>query len=169
MFDIRQICSTFKEVHSRYYVDTNGTIYTSLSPSTSRVTINGERVAISGFKNENLRRLDKNSQMMVRFEESEYFLLYDGTILRRMKTQINPQGEIVVSIIRVRNGNERGNSYTVSRLVAGVFIRDVTGLEVHHIDRNRKNNNVDNLEVLSFEEHRSKKTFKQKHSLTCND
>ena len=165
MFDIRQICSAFKEVHSRYYVDTTGTVYTSLSPSTSRVTINGERVIITSFRNENLRRLDKNSQMMARFRESEYFLLYDGTILKRMKTQVNPRGEIVISIMRVRNGNKRGNSYTVARLVAGVFIKDVTGLEVHHIDQNRKNNNVDNLEVLSFEEHRSKETFKQKHSL----
>lgn len=165
MFDIRKISTGFREVHSRYYVDTNGTIYTSLSPSTSRVTINGEGVAISGFRNENLRRLDKNSQMMVRFEKSEYFLLYDGTILKRMKTHINRHGEVVVTIMRVRNGHKHGNSYTVARLVAGVFIKDVTGLEVHHIDQNRKNNNVDNLEVLSFEEHRGKKTFKQKHSL----
>ena len=165
MFDIRKISTGFREVHSRYYVDTNGVVYTSLSPSTKKIMIGGKIFSLGAFINENLRTLDKNTKMLCRFQDTEYFLMYDGTILRRMKTQINKQGEVVVSLIRVYNGNDRGNSYAVSRLVAGVFISDVSGKEVHHIDRNRKNNNVENLEVLTFAEHRSKESFSQKHSL----
>lgn len=164
MYDIRKISEVFREVHSRYYVDTNGVTYTSLSPSTNRITINGEKIAIGGFKSENLRKLDKNANMMVRFKETDYFLLYDGTILKRLKTILNKGITPCVSIITVTKGNSTGNYYSIARLVAGVFIGDIENKEVHHIDRNRLNNKVDNLEILSFEEHRSEASFKKKHN-----
>lgn len=37
----------------------------------------------------------------------------------------------------------------VHRLVAEAFIGDISGLDVNHIDFNRKNNCVDNLEIIS--------------------
>ena len=45
--------------------------------------------------------------------------------------------------------------YYIHRLVAEHFIQDnIEKYQVHHIDRNQKNNNVNNLVVLSAKEHR---------------
>lgn len=164
MFDIRKISDVFREVHSRYYVDTNGSVYTSLSPKTSRITVKGKLVSIGGFRSENLRRLDKNANMIVRFEDTEYFLLYDGTILKRLKTILSKGKIPSVSIMRVYGGNNTGNHYIIARLVAGVFIGDVSGKEVHHIDQNPLNNKVENLQILTLEEHRGRENFLRKHS-----
>ena len=45
--------------------------------------------------------------------------------------------------------------YYVSRLVAKTFIGDITEKEVHHIDQNRFNNVVSNLQILTKKEHRN--------------
>lgn len=166
MFDIRRVCENFREVHSRYYVDINGCVYTSLSPNTNRITINGERKNINGWRKSMLPLMNSSNKAMIPVEgTNNYFLLYDGTILQRLKTMINKDTkEVNVSIVRAFNGNGTGNYYLVSRLVAGTFLGDVKDKEVHHIDGDRTNNRVENLEILTREEHRGKHNFYKKHS-----
>lgn len=163
MYDIRQLCLYFPSIHSRYYIDTNGIVYSSLSPNTKRISINGENYNLTNWKNENLKKLDKWNNMLIRFKDTNYFLLYDGTILKRLKTIISERDEVSVSIITVDRNNKTGCYFSVPRLVAKTFIGDIEGKEIHHIDRNRRNNKVENLEILTSEEHRGKGKFKLNH------
>ena len=87
--------------------------------------------------------------------------MYDGTILQRLKTKVTDNDRAIVHLVCV----EKQKQLEVSRLVAGVFIGSVDGKEVHHKDQNRLNNHVDNLQILTFEEHRGKKHFKDNHNL----
>lgn len=49
-------------------------------------------------------------------------------------------------------------SYSMHRLVASHFIREIKpGEEVHHIDEEKSNNIVTNLEILSRKEHAKKR------------
>lgn len=154
MYDIRRISDYFKEVHSRYYVDVNGCVYTSLSEGTNRIMINGKRINISSFRKATLPLMNTSTKALVPIPNTQgYFLLYNGKILQRLKTMINSDtNEVNVSIIRVWGGTATGNYYLVSRLVAGCFIGEVANMEVHHIDQDRTNNKVENLEILSTEE-----------------
>ena len=58
------------------------------------------------------------------------------------KTQLNPNGYLYIS-----NGREK-KTYTVSRLIAKSFYGD-SQLEVNHIDGNKTNNCVTNLEFVT--------------------
>lgn len=162
-YDIRNISVYFREIHSRYYIDTNGVVYTSLSPKTTRIMINNIRTNINDFKIKNYNNLDKNINMIIQYKNTDYFLLYDGTMLKRLKTTLTEKGEVCVSIIRVINGNGTGNKYFVHRLVAGCFLGKIENKEVHHIDKNRKNNHVSNLQILTFNEHRGKENYIKNH------
>ena len=101
--------------------------------------------------------------MLIRFKDTNYFLLYDGTILKRLKTIVSERDEVSVSIITVDRNNKTGCYFSVPRLVAKTFIGDIEGKEIHHIDRNRRNNKVENLKILTSEEHRGKGKFKLNH------
>ena len=50
-YDIRKISDYIKNVHSRYYVDTNGVIYTSMSSSSDKVMVNGKRYNLKKIRN----------------------------------------------------------------------------------------------------------------------
>lgn len=73
---------------------------------------------------------------------------YNAIIL---KPQENEKGYLLVSI------NQR--NIFIHRLVAFAFCTngneyDINNIEIHHIDKNRKNNNADNLMILTNTEHR---------------
>lgn len=69
--------------------------------------------------------------------------------VRKEMTYKNNRGYLAVSLFR--NGN--GKDITVHRLVAQEFIPNPNNLrEVNHIDGNKENNNVDNLEWCTREE-----------------
>lgn len=161
-YDIRKLCNSFKEIHSRYYIDTNGCVYTSLAPNTPKILVDGKRYSLISFKKNNIGKLNKTDKQIMELPMSgNYFLLYDGTILQRLKTAINEHEVVVVNLVCL---NER-KQFKVARLVAGTFIGDVNNMEIHHKDRNRLNNKVENLEILSFDEHRGKGNFKTIHNL----
>ena len=170
-YDIRKISDSFKEVHSRYYIDTNGTVYTSISENTNRLIIEGKRININGIRKELVLKCNTTNRQIISIEntKNKYFVMYDGTVLQRLSTLINEKKEVTVCLIRVFGGNDRGNRYTVHRLLAGVFIGDITNKEVHHKDCNRLNNNLENLQILSFEEHRGYQNFKINHTKFSND
>jgi hypothetical protein len=91
-------------------------------------------------------------------------MLNDGKILHRLSTRIDNIGQIDVSLIRVSgHRNDKGNRYFIHRLLAGCFLGDIYNKEVHHKNKNRTDNNLDNLQILTLEEHRSKETFKINH------
>lgn len=155
MFDIRKISESVKEIHSRYYIDTCGNVYTSLSINTTRITVNGKRYNIGGWKNANLPLMNSTNKSIIRVEpitEKGYFMLNNGLILQRLKTQVEiPGNSVFVSILAINSDVAR--HYYVSRLMAAVFLGDITNKEVHHIDCNRLNNKVENLQILTSEEH----------------
>lgn len=164
MYDIRQICMYNRSIHSRYYIDTNGVVYSSLSPNTTKIMIEGVKYNITSWKKQQLNLLNKWNNLIIRFKETNYFLMYDGTVLKRLKTMVSESNEVSVSIITIDRDNKTGSYFSVSRLVAQVFLGDITNKEVHHIDRNRLNNNVNNLKILSMEEHRGKNNYHKNHT-----
>ena len=165
IYDIRNISFYINTIHSRYYIDTTGTIFTSLGGDTNRIMIDGVRYNISGFKRSNLHLLNKSNKMIMRLPQSaNYFLLYDGTILKRLSTRRNSKNEIDVSLTTL-NGRDKGTRWSVSRLMGFVFLGLTQDKEVHHIDGDRTNNQLENLQVLTFEEHRGKQNFSKNHNL----
>ena len=166
MLDVRRISHYFREVYSRYFIDSNGVVYTSLGVGTHRVMVAGERVSISGWCHNNVRLLDAQGELMAAIPQAPgYYLLYTGAILQRLKTRLaysnsqpnctNPKKQLVtVGLLRVSAIDSQPSRYYVSRLVAGCFIGDIAGSEVHHVDGDRTNNRVANLQILPFSQHR---------------
>lgn len=167
-YDIRNISQYFREVHSRYFIDTNGSVYTSLSKNTTRITIEGEVKNIKSFKKEKLNYFNNTNKLLISIPDTnnKYFLMNDGTVLHRLSTRVDEIGCVDVSLIRVgETGNPLGNRYKLHRLMAGCFIGDIENKEVHHKDGNRTNNKLSNLEILTFEEHRGKGNYLKNHAL----
>ena len=163
-YDIRNLSNSFKEIHSRYYIDTNGVIYTSMSRGTTKIMIDGEIIRVTSLRRKLLEELNNTNNQIIRLPNTkDYFLMNDGTILQRLKTHVNDKKEVTVSLIRTHGGNSRGNRYNVARLLAGTFIGDITDKEVHHIDNNRLNNSLDNLKIMTRDEHRGVGNFKLNH------
>lgn len=67
---------------------------------------------------------------------------------RILKKSINAQGYYVVNL--TKEGKQK--VHTVHSLVAMCFIGDRAGLDTNHIDSNRLNNCIDNLEYVSRRE-----------------
>lgn len=161
-YDIRKLCNYFPEIHSRYYIDTNGCVYTSLAPNTKKFFQNGKRYSVSSFVRNNITKLNKTDKQIIAIPDCKnYYLLYDGTILQRLKTSLNEPNVVVVNLVCI----EGRKQFKISRLVAGTFIGDIANREVHHVDENRLNNCVENLSILTFDEHRGYGNFKKNHNL----
>lgn len=166
-YDIRRISDYIKCIHSRYYVDTNGVIYTSMTNHRDRVMVDGKYYFLKKTRNKYLPNLNRTTNMIAEIKEipnGKYYFLYDGTILHRLSTRKYDDGTVDVSLMSV-NSKERGDRFKVHRIVAACFIGDIENKEVHHIDQDRTNNKVDNLQILSFEEHRGKGNHTKNHNL----
>lgn len=59
-----------------------------------------------------------------------------------------PKGYLKVQIMM----NGVRHSLSVHRVIASVFLGDITGMEVDHLDFNKKNNFVENLEIVTKKE-----------------
>ena len=163
-YDIRKISDYMKNVHSRYYVDTNGVIYTSMSNFTDKIMVDGKKYYLKKIKNKYLLEMNRTNKMIAKIQEipnGKYYFLYDGTILHRLSTRID-NGVVDVSLILV-NGRSKGDRVKVHRIVAQCFIGDIEGKEIHHIDQDRTNNKLDNLKILSIEDHRGKGNHSKNH------
>lgn len=157
MYDIRNISNYFKEVHSRYWIDINCVVYTSLAVNNYRIMINGARINYRNWVRQNIVTLNQCSNPIIPIPDTnnEYYLLYNGLVLKRVSTRCSRDNSyrVDVALIRVYGGNDRNNRYAVHRLMAGCFLGDVKGMDIHHIDENPKNNKLENLQIVSREEH----------------
>ena len=72
---------------------------------------------------------------------------YKGKVLNPTD---NGNGYLIISL---RDDNRNRKNFYVHRLVAEHFLREIAGGEVvNHLDYNKKNNNVENLEIISQKE-----------------
>lgn len=165
-YDIRNISNYFREVHSRYYIDTNGAIYTSISENTNRIMVDGSYISINKFRKNNISELNNTNKILIAIPETKnkYYLMNNGMILQRLATRKKDCGAVDVCLIRVNGGNDKGNRYLIHRLLAGCFIGEVNNMEVHHKDNNRLNNNLNNLQIMTLEEHRGFGNFNKNHN-----
>ena len=88
-----------------------------------------------------------NVKSLDRIKEFQYHNQYGPYILKRkfkgktLKPRITRNG-----YLRVQIGNK---DYYIHRLVAEVFIGDITDLEINHKDGIKSNNSVSNLEIVT--------------------
>ena len=77
-YDIRNICMYYPKIHSRYYIDTNGIVYTSLSKITNKIMIDGVRKNITSIKKTLLNDLNKTTKLICEIPNfPNYYILYN--------------------------------------------------------------------------------------------
>ncbi len=90
--------------------------------------------------------------MIKQFKKNpDYWISDSGSVYRivKLKPQQNHKGYLRVKIFDAKN-KQRKNMF-VHRLVAEVFKKDFKPYkQVNHLDKNIKNNNLDNLEVVTM-------------------
>jgi hypothetical protein len=96
-----------------------------------------------------------------RFRDTEYFVTTDGKIIRNdriLKPSINNAGYYSLTICH--KGSKK--MMMIHRIIAETYITNqFNKLEVNHIDGNKLNNHIDNLEWVSSSENK-------KHAYTHN-
>lgn len=80
---------------------------------------------------------------------SNYGHIYSKRMNKIMRQKKIKKGYMVIRL----KVNNKLYKYFVHVLVANTFLGDTSGKQVHHIDHNRSNNNVDNLMIVTREEH----------------
>lgn len=94
------------------------------------------------------------------------FVVINSEIYRVLKQNENNLGYLFISL--TENGVS-ANGY-IHRLVADAFIGDTTNMDVHHLDHNKKNNDVSNLSVITHRDNTIERTefhngvFKDSHN-----
>ena len=161
MKSIRQISLYDRNISDRYFVTDSGTFYSAAKDR--KVMKDGDRRTIT--KHQIKEAISLARDWYTPFEDWGMYciILPNGVVLRRLKTLVRPECSSVVVHLTSVSGKEL--TKYVARIVANTFISSVEDMEVHHKDNNRKNNNVDNLEVLSFEDHRGVGNHTQRHQL----
>ena len=81
---------------------------------------------------------------------------------RMMATHVTSANYLCVNLCK----NNKYTSYDVHRLVAVAFlgVDDVAGLEVNHIDENKRNNRADNLEWVTKSQNNMHGTKRERHA-----
>lgn len=150
MKTIRQISIYDRKISDKYYVTDSGTFYT-LSKD-RKVMRDGDRRTVT--KHQIREAISLGRDWYVPFEDWGMYciVLPSGLVLRRLKTLIRPDTNTVV--IHLTSVTNKELTLYAARVVANTYIGSVEDMEVHHVDTDRTNNNVENLEVLSFDEHR---------------
>lgn len=94
---------------------------------------------------------ERNSEWVDQLEET----------WREIKGGLNSTGYLTICICK----NMKKSSYKIHRLVAETFISPIPkGMAVNHIDHNKLNNNVDNLEIVTYKENNQRYyEFKKLH------
>lgn len=90
------------------------------------------------------------------FRNSDYYVSKDGVVINK-KTNREVKGHKTnhgYTLFKI--GGREGENATLSRMVAEVWLGDVEGMEVHHIDGNKDNNNISNLQILTPLQHTRK-------------
>lgn len=157
--EIRQICIYDRNLKDRYYATSTGLCYTLCKDG--RVVINGERRNVT--KHQIREAISSSEGFTVPFKDwgLKVVILRSGLVLRILKTFIRPCGSVTVCMFDVNNKEKRPY---VSRIIANTFIAPVENMEVHHINRDRRDNRCSNLEVMSFEDHRGAGNFANNHN-----
>lgn len=87
---------------------------------------------------------------------NEYIIYENGQIYSELKNDFlkpctDSKGYLYIDI---RNKNARIKCPKVHKLVTLAFYGESNGLQINHIDGNKKNNNINNLEYVTNEENR---------------
>lgn len=155
MYDIRRVKDGYSEIHSRYYADTEGSVYSSYGPNCFRImSKEGKRESCIPLKRKMLKKMSNDNLMILKFESSDnYFLIQDGSILKRLSTRIKKDsGRIDISLNKVVC-RDKGDRFLLSIIIASTFLGHSKGEDVHHKDFNKLNNKLENLEFLTKEKH----------------
>lgn len=158
----RNISIYIQRIKSKYYVSSNGDFFTEKSDSLYRFYVDGKRISCKNRilqmlnemreNNEKFRYLDWIDNTSQSHQDNPHYLLSDGKIIRRMSQQIDSRtNRYFVYLNNVLDERERLCSH---RIVAQCFLGNVEWKDVRHKDGNPLNNNINNLLILTPEEHR---------------
>lgn len=86
--------------------------------------------------------------------KGKYLVSSNGTM--KLITKTGKVRDKVLTVTHQNNGYVRttihGKNEYVHRIVARVFLGEIEGMDVDHIDGNKENNNVSNLRILTHKE-----------------
>lgn len=149
MRNIRQISLYDRVINDRYYITDSGTVY-SLCKN-RKVMKDGDLRTVNKQLITEAKSLGRDWFIPFKDWGMYCIVLADGKVVRRLSTHVKTKCNSVTVAVSDTSGHEV-RAY-VSRLVANTFLSDVSGMEIHHKDRDRTNNLVENLQVLTQEEH----------------
>ena len=99
-----------------------------------------------------MKNIEENKSRKTIPEFPDYMATIDGNIISKktgkiLKQKIGPNGYYMINLSILG----KCKTFTVHRLIAKTFIPNLSNLpEINHIDGNKKNNNVSNLEWCTY-------------------
>lgn len=143
----KRVSDKLNIILDRYWVDTNGKVYKQL------VTPYIRDVNLSKTKYKELLKTIKDDYI---FYEKRYVIFKNGLILSEIKPSYLEKSKCYMINLYLKDKNLGYMNVSLHRLMCVVW-KDLDffnkELHVHHKDKNRNNNSIDNLEVLSPEKH----------------
>ena len=124
-------------------------LYTGINPKHISSTCLGKRKTCGGFIWEYDKKFSKEKKNGLPLENNNnYLITKDGRVFSKrankyLKPKIDPDGYLLVSI----STNNVNKQISIHRLVAMTYIENPNNYPyVNHIDNNKQNNNITNLE-----------------------
>lgn len=146
----KKVSDELKEVLDRYWVDTQGKCYKQLSTPYIR------DAKLSRTEYKKIINEMKNDYM---FYKNRYVIFKNGLILSEIYPSYLEKTKAYMFNLYLKQDTKEYMNVSLHRLMCVVWKKlDFynKNLHVHHIDKNRDNNNIDNLEILTMKEHLKK-------------
>ena len=170
MKEFRRINLYINEITNQYWISSDGYIYSEQTSREVRKRV-GEKVLSKSFAKEYKIALNEIIQSNLQYKiitvfikdifEKKIVILNNGIILKKLSNYVPENDDHSTICINTVNGKRK--IYNIHSLVAKCFLSvddDIFSgykgtIEVHHIDFNKKNNDVTNLVFMKKEDHLS--------------
>ena len=146
----KRVSDKLHEVSNRYWIDTNGKCYKQLiTPYIKDVKLNKT----------DYKKLIKSMEDEYILYKDKYIIFKNGLILSEIKPSYSETSKTYMFNLYLKQNTKEYINVSLHRLMCVVW-KDLDfynkNYHVHHKDKNRGNNTLDNLEVLIDTEHTKK-------------
>lgn len=172
MKEFRRINLYINEITNQYWISSDGYIYSEQTSREVRKRV-GEKMLSKSFAKEYKIALNEIIQSNLQYKiitvfikdifEKKVVILNNGIILRKLSNHVPENDDYAYPTIAINTINGKRKMYHIHSLVAKCFLSiddDIFSgykgaIEIHHIDLNKKNNDVTNLVFMKKEDHMS--------------